>query len=60
MYRIVLKRSYIGIPEKQRRILRALGLRKIGNSVMKAEDRSTDGMVRKVAHLVSVDRVADK
>jgi large subunit ribosomal protein L30 len=60
MYRIVLRRSYIGVPEKQRRILRALGLRKIGNSVQKAEDRSTEGMLRKVAHLVSVDTVAEK
>ncbi len=60
MYRIVLKRSYIGIPEKQRRILRALGLRKIGSSVRKAEDSSVDGMLRKVSHLVSVDKIADK
>lgn len=60
MYRIVLRRSYIGVPEKQRRILRALGLRKIGRSVQKTEDRSTEGMLRKVAHLVSVDKVAEK
>lgn len=57
MLKIVLKRSYIGIPEKQRKVLRALGLKKIGSSVKKTDNRSTIGMINKVSHLISVGKV---
>ncbi|UCD36581.1 MAG: 50S ribosomal protein L30, partial [Nitrospiraceae bacterium] len=33
MLKITLKRSLIGRPEKQRRVVRALGLRKINQTV---------------------------
>lgn len=56
MLRIVLKKSYIGIPDKQRRVLEALGLRKIGGSVVKKNDKSTLGLINKVSHLVSVEK----
>jgi large subunit ribosomal protein L30 len=59
MLKIVLKRSYIGTPEKQRKILRALGLRKIGSAVKKTDDKSTRGMIYRVSNLVSVEK-ADK
>ena len=57
MVKIVLKRSYIGITPKQRLILQALGLKKIGSTAQKADDRATMGMINKVSHLVSFEKV---
>jgi len=57
MLRIVLKKGYIGIPDKQRRILAALGLKKIGSAVTRQDDKAIQGMVIKVAHLVAVEKV---
>jgi len=57
MVKIVLKRSYIGITPKQEKILQALGLRKIGGTVKKADNRATMGMINKVSHLVSFEKV---
>ena len=57
MLKIVLKRSYIGNPEKTRRVLESLGLRRIGWSVTKPDTSSTHGMIKKVSHLVSVEKV---
>jgi len=59
MLKITLKRSYIGIPEKQRKVLASLGLKKIGRSVTQADNEAIKGMVHKVSHLVAVER-ADK
>jgi large subunit ribosomal protein L30 len=59
MLKIVLKRSYIGIPEKQQRVLRALGLRKIGSTVTRPEDGSVQGMLHKVSHLVAVEKIEE-
>jgi large subunit ribosomal protein L30 len=59
MLKITMKRSYIGIPEKQRKILASLGLKKIGSSVTQADNEAIKGMVHKVSHLVAVER-ADK
>ncbi len=59
MLKITLRRSYIGIPEKQRRVLASLGLKKIGQSVMQEDIAAVKGMVHKVSHLVAVEQ-ADK
>jgi large subunit ribosomal protein L30 len=59
MVRISLKRSYIGIPEKQKKVLKALGLRKIGSVVTRTDDKATQGMIQKVSHLISVERAED-
>ncbi len=59
MLRIVLKRSYIGIPEKQRKVLAALGLKKIRSAVRKTDDDSTKGMINKVSHLVTVEKIEE-
>lgn len=56
MLKIVLKRSYIGVPEKYQRVLQALGLRKIGMSVTKQDNKATMGMINMVSHLISVER----
>lgn len=57
MVKIVLKRSYIGITPKQEKVLQALGLKKIGSTVKKADNKATMGMINKVAHLVSFEKV---
>jgi len=57
MLKITLRRSYIGIPEKQRKVLVSLGLKKIGCSVTQADNEAIKGMVHKVTHLVAVERV---
>jgi large subunit ribosomal protein L30 len=57
MLKITLKRSHIGIPEKQQKVLLSLGLKKIGSSVTRDENDAIKGMVHKVSHLVVVERV---
>ncbi len=56
MIRIVQKRSTIGTPPKQRKVLEALGLRKIGDSVVRKDDKAVQGMIHKVSHLVAVEK----
>lgn len=57
MVKITLKRGYIGIPDKQKKVLAALGLRKIGSFIERSDNKAVAGMIRKVAHLVSVEKV---
>ena len=54
--RITQVRSQIGQSERHRGTLRALGLGKIGRSVEQQVSPVLDGMLRKVRHLVRVDR----
>jgi large subunit ribosomal protein L30 len=53
--RITLKRSLIGNTEPQRRTIRALGLRRIGQTVEHGDSRALRGMILKVSHLISVE-----
>ncbi len=53
--RITQVRSTIGCPPKQRSTMRALGLRKIRQSVTKQDVPEIRGMVARVAHLVDVE-----
>ena len=55
--RITLVRSSIGRPDKHERILRALGLKKRGRSVLRQDTPSIRGMVGKVSHLVVVEEI---
>ncbi len=57
MLRIRLTRSRIGKPEKLKRVLEGLGLRRVGQTVTKPDNPSTRGMIRKVSHLVEVEEV---
>ena len=50
-------RSYIGSNKKQRGTLKALGLGKIGNSVVKENSKVTLGMISKVSHLLKIENV---
>jgi large subunit ribosomal protein L30 len=47
--------SEIGRPEKQRKVLRGMGLKKLNNIVILADTPQTRGMINKVSHLVSVE-----
>ena len=53
--RVTQLRSLIGRPKDQRGTVRALGLRRIGHSVVHDDSPSIRGMVFKVGHLVRVD-----
>jgi large subunit ribosomal protein L30 len=59
MIRITLKRSGIGFNEKQRRTVRALGLRRVGSVVVHNESPAILGMIGKVPHLLEVERLED-
>jgi len=53
--KIKMVKSEIGRPEKQRKILRGLGLNKLNNTVSLADTPQVRGMINKVVHLVSVE-----
>ncbi len=55
MLKIKMVKSEIGRPEKQRKILRGMGLKKLNNTVILADTPQTRGMINKVSHLVSVE-----
>lgn len=57
MLKITLKRSYIGIPERQQKVLQSLGLKKIGSSITRDDNSAVRGMIHKVSHLVSFERI---
>jgi len=51
---ITLKKSPIGRPEKQRLVLRGLGLIKVNRKVKRPDTNEIRGMINKVGHLVEV------
>ena len=54
MIKIKMIKSEIGRPEKQRKVLRGLGLNKLNSCVTLVDTPQTRGMVNKIIHLVSV------
>jgi large subunit ribosomal protein L30 len=52
--RITWKKSAIGYGLDQKRTIRALGLRRLGQSVVHGDSSTVRGMIHKVRHLVSV------
>lgn len=54
---ITLTKSPIGYSYKQKRTLRALGLRRINQTVEQKNTPVIRGMVAKVSHLVTVEQV---
>jgi large subunit ribosomal protein L30 len=54
--KITQVRSQIGQTKKHRGTLRALGLGKIGRTAEHPESPETLGMLRKVRHLVRIDK----
>ena len=56
--KITLVRSGIGRPEPHKKIIRALGLKKRGRSVIRDDRPEIQGMLRKIPHLVEVESVS--
>ena len=57
MIKITLKKSLIGRTEKQRRVIKGLGLRKINSEVIKEKRPEILGMINKVDFMVEVTEV---
>jgi large subunit ribosomal protein L30 len=55
--RITQVKSKIGKPERQKRTLEALGIRKLNHSVVHEATPQILGMVTKVNHLVKVEDI---
>jgi large subunit ribosomal protein L30 len=51
-------KSGIGFPADQKRTVRALGLKRINDSVVQSESPAIMGMVFKVKHLVKVEEIS--
>jgi large subunit ribosomal protein L30 len=55
--KITLVKSYIGRPQKQRKVLQGMGLEKMNRIVLLNDTPEIRGMVKKVSHLVSVEEL---
>ena len=55
MIKITLTKSTIGASPKQRKVVEALGLKKMHQTVELADTPQTRGTVAKVSHLVTVE-----
>jgi len=55
--RITQVKSRIGQPERQKRILDALGLKKMHQTVEHDDSPTIMGMVRKLEHLVRMEKI---
>jgi large subunit ribosomal protein L30 len=53
--RITQVKSKIGMPERQKRTLAALGIRKMNQSVVHEASPQILGMVQKVRHLLKIE-----
>ncbi len=57
--RVTLRKSTIGYSERQKATVRALGLRRLGQSVEQVDTPVLRGMIAKVSHLVEVQEVEE-
>lgn len=55
---ITLKRSLIGRNPNQVKTAHALGLKKLNQTVVKESNDAINGMVKTIAHLVTVKEIA--
>ncbi|MCH7605547.1 MAG: 50S ribosomal protein L30 [Chloroflexi bacterium] len=55
--KITWVKSFIGRPESQRRIIRSLGLHRLHHSVVHADTPTIRGMINKVSHMVTVEKL---
>ena len=58
--KITLVKSMVGRPEKQRKVLRGMGLTKLNKSVFLNDTPSIRGMVNAVSHLVKAEEKTDE
>ncbi|MFD0994686.1 50S ribosomal protein L30 [Pseudoclavibacter chungangensis] len=57
--RVTQTKSVISEKQNQRDTLRSLGLKRIGDSVVREDNAVNRGYVRAVAHLVSVEEISE-
>ena len=57
--RITWKKSSIGYERRQKATVRALGLRRLGQSVERADTPVIRGMINRVRHLVSIEEIQE-
>ena len=55
--RITLARSPLGFTERQKATVRSLGLKRMHQTVEKADTPAVRGMIARVSHLVKVEEV---
>jgi large subunit ribosomal protein L30 len=60
MIKITLKKSLIGYEKSQRQTANALGLRKVGRTVVLPDNGAIRGMCFKIKHVLEVETVADE
>ena len=60
LLKVKLVRSLVGRPQKQREVVKGLGLRKLQSEVIRNDCPEIWGMIRKVQHLVKVEAVEEK
>ena len=53
--KVTLTRSIIGRPKNQRKVVEALGLKKMHQTVEHKDHAAIRGMINKVSHLVTVE-----
>ena len=58
--RITYRKSAIGYSQRQKDTIRALGFHKLYSTLEKDDTPSVRGMVQRVAHLVTVEEIADE
>ena len=58
--KVTLVKSLNGRPEKHRKILQGMGLRKINRTIELQDIPSSRGMVNAVSHLVKVAEIKDE
>ncbi len=54
--KLTLKKSYIGSPKKIRATLIGLGLTRMNKTIIRSNTPEIQGMMRKVQHLISVEK----
>lgn len=57
LIKIRLVKSLIGVPEKHKRVIRALGLKKINSTVVQKNNPQIQGMIFKINHMISTERL---
>jgi large subunit ribosomal protein L30 len=57
--KVTLKKGVVGRPADQRGTVKALGLRKIGQTVEKDDSPEIRGMIFKVKHLLEVEELPE-
>jgi large subunit ribosomal protein L30 len=57
--KITWKRSQIGYDQRQRKVIEALGLKRLQHSVVRQDSPTIRGMINKVSHMLEVEEVKE-